>query len=318
MRAVPWLGVEFIEFLEYHAFTTRDLLKRKFPGVFAEDAAKEVAADLGGAKIKPTFTDPEIGWPPAQLKPLIEPPLPNEGVWLGTDDDPFVGKNPGVPTAFVQTFIRTDAQRPYARVYVTLWDPRQVALHMVAGTIEPVSATGEVGTGQIPRTPETLKSLVAGFNGGFQAMHFEGGDAGQRHAVPAAEAVLRDRRRAGRRHDRDRHLARWAARGPRRHPLVTPEPRPDREGRRDQPVPAAQVGRHASRLGRRHPHHAQRRVHHEGQLRRLLLRQRHDAGDAGARNGRDRMHPGGAPRHERGPHRLRVLSGRANGRAPPT
>lgn len=175
VRAVPWLGVEFIEFLEYHAFKTRDLLKRKFPGVFAEDAAKEVVADLGGAKIKPTFTDPEIGFPPAQLTPILNPPLPNEGVWLGTDDDPFVGKNPGVPGAFVQTFIRTDPQRAYARVYVTLWDPRQVALHMVAGTVEPVSATGEVGTGQIPRTPETLKSLVAGFNGGFQAVHFEGG-----------------------------------------------------------------------------------------------------------------------------------------------
>jgi hypothetical protein len=175
VRAVPWLGVEFIEFLEYHAFKTRDRLKQKFPKIFAEDAAKEVVADLGGAKIKPTYTDPEIGWPPAPLSPAINPPLPNEGVWLGTDDDPFVGKNPGLPPAFVQTFIRTDPTRPYARVYVTLWDPRQVALHMVAGTVEPVSATGEVGTGQIPRTPETLKSLVAGFNGGFQAVHFEGG-----------------------------------------------------------------------------------------------------------------------------------------------
>lgn len=175
VRAVSWLGPQFIEFLEYHAFKTRDLLKRKFPGVFAEDAAKEVVADLGGAKIKPTYTDPEIGWPPAPLSPVIQPALPNEGVWLGTDDDPFVGKNPGVPAAFMQTFVRTDPQRPYARVYVTLWDPRQVALHMVAGTVEPVSATGEVGTGQIPRTPEVLKSLVAGFNGGFQAVHFEGG-----------------------------------------------------------------------------------------------------------------------------------------------
>lgn len=175
VRAVSWLGPQFIEFLEYHAFKTRDLLKRKFPGVFAEDAAKEVVADLGGAKIKPTYTDPEIGWPPAQIAPILSPPLPNEGVWLGTDDDPFVGKNPGVPTPFVQTFIRTDPQRAYARVYVTLWDPRQVALHMVAGTVEPVSATGEVGTGQIPRTPEVLNKLVAGFNGGFQAVHFEGG-----------------------------------------------------------------------------------------------------------------------------------------------
>ncbi len=175
VRAVSWLGPQFIEFLEYHAFKTRDTLKSKFPGVFAEDAAKEVAQDLGSAKIKPTYTDPEIGWPPAQLDVVVKPPLPNEGVWLGTDDDPFVGKNAGVPSAFVQTFVRTDPTRPYARVYVTLWDPRQVALHMMAGTVEPVSATGEVGTGQIPRTPEVLNKLVAGFNGGFQAIHFEGG-----------------------------------------------------------------------------------------------------------------------------------------------
>ncbi|MGZ3421997.1 MAG: hypothetical protein ACXVEE_29245 [Polyangiales bacterium] len=175
VRAISWLGPHFIEQLEYRAFKARDFLKQKFPDVFAENAEKEVQADLGGAKIKPTYTDPEIGWPPGPIKPMLSPPLPNEGVWLGTDDDPFVGRNPGVPGAFVQTFVRTDPQRAYARVYVTLWDPRQVALHMVAGTVEPVSATGEVGTGQIPRTPEVLNRLVAGFNGGFQAIHFEGG-----------------------------------------------------------------------------------------------------------------------------------------------
>lgn len=175
VRAISWLGPVFIEHLEYRAFKFRDFLKRKFPAMFAEDAAKEVKADLGEAKIKPTFTDPEIGWPPSPMKPLLSPPLENEGVWLSTEDDPFVGKNPGVPAAFVQSFVRTDPQRSYARVYVTLWDPRQVSLHMVAGTVEPQSATGEVGTGQIPRAPEVLRSLVAGFNGGFQAIHFEGG-----------------------------------------------------------------------------------------------------------------------------------------------
>ncbi len=175
VRKVPWLGPHFIEALEYYAFTARDWYKRKFGGPNTEETAKDIKADLGEARIKPTYTDPEIGFPPAPLKPLLSPAIANEGVWLGTEDDPFVGKNPGVPGAFVQTFIRTDPQRSYARVYVTLWDPRQVALHMVAGTVEPVSATGEVGTGQIPRTPEVLDRLVAGFNGGFQAVHFEGG-----------------------------------------------------------------------------------------------------------------------------------------------
>jgi hypothetical protein len=176
VRAVPWLGPETIEFLEYHAFKTRDWLKRHFSEWFGEDVAKEVADNVGSAQVKPSYTDPEIGWPPAPLKPILPgAPLPNEGVWMSLEDDPFVGKNPNVPSAFVQTFVRTDPQRVYATVYITMWDPRQVALHFVAGTVEPVSATGEVGTGQIPRTPEVLKNVVAGFNGGFQAVHFEGG-----------------------------------------------------------------------------------------------------------------------------------------------
>ena len=179
VRGVRWLGPEFIEFLEYYAFKGRDYLKQRFVGLFGDDTQKSVQDDLGlsgpNSKIKPTYTDPTIGWPPAPLETYLAPPLQNEGVWLGLDDDPFVGKNPGLPSPFVQTFLRTDKSRPYAVVQVTLWDPRQIALHLVAGTVEPVSATGEVGTGQIPRTPEVLKNLVAGFNGGFQAQHFDGG-----------------------------------------------------------------------------------------------------------------------------------------------
>ena len=176
VRAVSWLGPDTVTFLEYHAFTARDWLKRHFATWFGEDVEKEVADAVGSAPVKPTYTDPEIGWPPAPLKPVLPgAPLKNEGVWMSLEDDPFVGHNPGLPSAFVTTFVRTDPQRIYATVYITLWDPRQVALNMVAGTVEPVSATGEVGTGQIPRTAEVLKNVVAGFNGGFQAVHFEGG-----------------------------------------------------------------------------------------------------------------------------------------------
>ncbi len=175
VRAIPWIGPHTIEFLEYNAFKMRDYLKRHFSDWFGEDVAQEVKENSGSVPVKPAYTDPEIGWPPAPLKPVLPSPLPDEGAWQSLEDDPFVGKNPGMPTAFVRTFIRTDPQRVYSTVYITLWDPRQVSLHMVAGTVEPVSATGEVGTGQIPRTPEVLKNVVAGFNGGFQALHFEGG-----------------------------------------------------------------------------------------------------------------------------------------------
>jgi hypothetical protein len=75
----------------------------------------------------------------------------------------------------VTSFIRTDKERRDTRVYVTLWDPREIALHMEAGTVEPVSATGEGGIGLIPRAPEVIDRVVAGFNGGFQAMHGEYG-----------------------------------------------------------------------------------------------------------------------------------------------
>ena len=69
------------------------------------------------------------------------------------DDDPFVRTNPGAPPAFVTTFIRTDRERKYTRIYVTVWDPRQVELHMMAGTVEPVGATGEAGPGSSRARP---------------------------------------------------------------------------------------------------------------------------------------------------------------------
>ena len=42
--------------------------------------------------------------------------------------------NPNGPSLFYQTFIRVDAERAYTRVYVTMWDPRQVQLGIVMGT----------------------------------------------------------------------------------------------------------------------------------------------------------------------------------------
>jgi hypothetical protein len=56
-----------------------------------------------------------------------------------------------------------------------MWDPRQVELNAMSGTREPKSATGATGPGLVPRDPEVLTRLVAGFNGGFQAMHGEYG-----------------------------------------------------------------------------------------------------------------------------------------------
>ena len=94
------------------------------------------------------------------------------------------------------TFVRTDPGAQQTRV--TLWDPRLVALHMEAGSVEPVSATGEAGTPD-PREPQVMRKVVAGFNGGFQATHGEFGmQADQRPLSPAeayAATVIPDARR---------------------------------------------------------------------------------------------------------------------------
>jgi len=50
-----------------------------------------------------------------------------------------------------------------------------VELHVAAGAVEPKNKIGKAGTGMIPRDNETMTRLLAGFNGGFQALHGEFG-----------------------------------------------------------------------------------------------------------------------------------------------
>lgn len=177
VRAISWFGDDKMFALKAVVFTAKDYLSRLRGKVLGENAADSVAEDLGTLRpsTEATFTDPELGWPPAPLAPILSPPLAGEGHWIALDQDPFIRQAPGLPAAFVTTFLRADKERADTRVYVTLWDPRQVALHMEAGTIEPVSATGEAGPGVVPRAPEVITRLVGGFNGGFQAMHGEYG-----------------------------------------------------------------------------------------------------------------------------------------------
>jgi hypothetical protein len=179
VRAMSWFGDVRMQWLKAVVFTALDSILRARASV-VDTSAREIEDDLGGVNTgtppdaTPDF-DPETGWPPAPIKPILSPPLPGEGQWISLDHDPFITKIPGVHAPFVTTFVRTDRERKDTRVYVTLWDPREIALHMQAGTVEPVSATGEGGPGLIPRAPEVMKRVVAGFNGGFQAMHGEYG-----------------------------------------------------------------------------------------------------------------------------------------------
>jgi hypothetical protein len=144
-----------------------------------DTGAADIAADLGKSELDPAMRqqpmDPELGWPPPPIEPWVTPALPGEGEWNPQGGDAFVRRLPGLPPAFLTTFLRADRSRKVTRVYVAVWDPRQVELHMMAGTVEPKGATGEAGPGLIPRTPEVMKRVIAGSNAGFQALHGEFG-----------------------------------------------------------------------------------------------------------------------------------------------
>ena len=189
---VPWavdtvrevVGPEPIAWLENKVFALRDRAKQAYHSVNDVDHAAEAAAELGvGSEKKDeaekvrrlSVPDAESGWPPPAIKPMTTPDVPGEGEWRAIVDDPHARTLPDGAPVFYQTFLRADPQRTWARVYLTVWDPRVVQLSMVPGTEEPVSATGETGSGAVPRDKDTLTRLVGAFNGGFQAVHGEFG-----------------------------------------------------------------------------------------------------------------------------------------------
>jgi hypothetical protein len=205
VRRVPAIGRAPIDWLEHTVFGVTDKISRAYHEFVKTDTAAEVKQALQVSELPKKQQPPEpvpavapaeaelaaqevaedIGWPAAPLSPVLPDKVQGEGVWLPVSNDPFAAINPNGPPLFYQTFIRVDPERVYTRVYVTMWDPRQVQLGIVMGTKEPESATGETGTGMIPRDPYVLSHLVGAFNGGFQAMHGEFGMmAGKRVYLP--------------------------------------------------------------------------------------------------------------------------------------
>lgn len=179
VRGVPWIGPTPIAWLEHLAFGIQHEVARARVSIGQDHSRDEVAedlADLLGGDASAATEGLVEDWPPAPMRSPLAGALPREGQWIAAaGDDPFIARNPGAPPAFYQSFVRTDRERPDTRVYVTLWDPRQVSLHVVPGSQEPMGATGETGTGTVPRDAATLGRLAAGFNGGFQALHGEWG-----------------------------------------------------------------------------------------------------------------------------------------------
>ncbi len=177
VRAAPWFGKDKMQWVKAIGFAGMDYVERFLDTVAGSDGSEKIAEELGDlAKLKPVeYTDPETGWPPPPMKPFLRVPLEGEGKWVSLEDDPYIQKNPGAPSPFMFSFIRTDHKRSFSRTFVLLWDPRQVELHAASGTQEPKTATGETGDGLVPRKVGVVDRLLAGFNGGFQATHGEFG-----------------------------------------------------------------------------------------------------------------------------------------------
>jgi hypothetical protein len=184
VRAVPWIGPEPIELLESIAFGAEHQLarlrqqtvgasNRQADAQDLQDVLAGGATSVSGARVE----GPVANWPPPAITPLVQPALPREGVWspLVREGDPFSRSNPSAPPAMYVTFLRPDPERMDGRTFFAVWDPRQIELHVVPGSEEPIGATGETGTGAIPRDERTMSRLVAGFNGAFQAIHGEFG-----------------------------------------------------------------------------------------------------------------------------------------------
>lgn len=175
VRALPWVGSDRLQWLKAAAFGVEARLERLMasaaPAAFAREAEREAAAPSPASPAAMPGVSTGGDWPPAPLEPLWSPALEGEGQWRSLESDVFVRQHRGLPAPFTTTFIRPDQRLETARVVVVMWDPRRIQLNVAAGTEEPQSATGEIGSGLIPRSPQVLSRLVGAFNGGFQSVH---------------------------------------------------------------------------------------------------------------------------------------------------
>lgn len=171
-----WLGERGVAVLKALGFAGLDYAELAIQAVLPSDGSERVAKNLGALLSRRTHlpSNALADFPPQALDPLFSP-LEGEGRWLSLDEDPFVRRDAAGRSPFSFTFLRPDKARPYAQVYVVLWDPRRLELHMAAGTEEPRGPAGEHGAGLVAREPRVLGRLAGAFNGAFRTRHGEFG-----------------------------------------------------------------------------------------------------------------------------------------------
>jgi hypothetical protein len=118
-----------------------------------------VVADNGSSGEGGSEASGSTAYRPPDVKPLIQPGLPGEGVWQKAGAG--VGSR---PPALLTTF-RSDPEYPQFVAGVAWLDSSRTELAYVPGTVEPPEPLEARGSGEVP--PAMRKRLVATFNGGF-------------------------------------------------------------------------------------------------------------------------------------------------------
>ncbi|MBL8609631.1 MAG: phosphodiester glycosidase family protein [Myxococcales bacterium] len=185
IQKVPWLGPaladgaravlgpEAVAWVEDQAYTAQDAVNRwrykdaapkqywQEPVLPPPPVPVPVSGDGGAPAAAPTFP------PPAAKPPVAEVAGKNDGVWIPIADD----VHPNAPPVMAKTLIHPDAKRTFSAVAIVAMDLEKVKITSVAGTDEPASETVKRAQrpGKIPEADHA--SLIAAFNGGWQAIH---------------------------------------------------------------------------------------------------------------------------------------------------
>jgi hypothetical protein len=174
VRAVPWIGPAPIAWLEEKTFALKDEIEKTKYKLKSDANDSAVVADVPApaAILDTSEASMDLGhWPPAPIKSMFTKTEPGEGEWNLPHQAWAKKMSADAPSAFYETFVRVDEERPYAKIILVAMDMRQLDLGMEAGSEDPKPLTGPPGVGRVPRDPQVYQRIAACFNGGFKTEH---------------------------------------------------------------------------------------------------------------------------------------------------
>jgi hypothetical protein len=138
-------------------------------------AAQQASAKPSETPAKPTtepVAPPPVAFPPADFAPPSERSAkPGDGKWLPLGDRAHGELAAEAPRLLYKAVVHPHQVSRFISVTVVAIDLSRASLHLVAGTVEPISAAVSKSerTGLVPL--EHQSSLLAVFNGGYKAAH---------------------------------------------------------------------------------------------------------------------------------------------------